>query len=129
MMRLFGPIIFALLGGCASIGTTHGTYSVQYVVEHRNDLAGQKINVVGTLTSCQPLSCNLSNGEYHLSIGPSEDFDDAAARYIGEEVVVSATFTGDCVSDPQAGVFAVCADRSRTLANPELISLARYFRS
>ena len=125
----------ALLGGCASIEAPYsvpayeGTYTVREAVEQRASLDGERINVIGLLETCQPLSCGLSEGEYWLSLGSSPDFDERASRFEGKEVVIAATFHDTCVSDPASGMIAACSDRPDTLSEPTLIGLARFFRS
>ncbi|UIP06731.1 hypothetical protein LY632_13810 [Erythrobacter sp. SDW2] len=117
------------LAGCIAPGRAENTFTVSEVVDHSSELEGQRINVIGTLSDCQPLSCSLRAADgYWLSIGKSDEFDYAAERFRGQEVVVAATFTGKCVSDPKAEIIAVCTDRSETLADPKILGLASLFR-
>ena len=128
-MRIAAAFLCIALTGCISPGRADSTYTVREVIEQRVELEGQRINVIGSLSHCQALSCGLSQGEFYLSIGSSSEFDEAATGFAGDEVVVAAKFTGECVSDPSSGILAVCADRSNTLSQPKLLGLARFFRS
>jgi hypothetical protein len=117
------------VSGCIASGRADKTFTVAGVISRTPELKGQRINVIGTLSDCQVLSCSLhAEGGYRLSIGPSDDFDAAAARFRGQDVVVAATFTGDCVDSPNDGLIVACADRSDTLSNPRMLGLASLFR-
>ena len=130
-MRRAVAVLFSsfALAGCIAPGRAENTFTVSEVVDGSAELKGQRINVVGTLSDCQPLSCGLrAAGGYWLSIGSSDEFDIAAERFRGQEVVVAATFTGKCVTKPKSELIAVCGDRSETLADPKILGLASLSR-
>jgi hypothetical protein len=101
--------------------------TVGEVIEGQEGLIGKRVSVQGRLSKCWKRSCGLygpdpMGHERFLSIGPSPAFDASVAKLEGRNVEIEVTVTDDCM--PPAGepdLIVACADRARTLINPELL--------
>jgi hypothetical protein len=129
-------ILPLLLAACATPFGTERTYTVAEIEDHHFELIGHHINVIGYVHGCGGLSCAIQEtsdpeniDDAFLSIGSSATFDHEVEPFLGRQIVVAATYTGDCVdADPNDDVIPVCADRVETLKQPKFLGLASAFK-
>ena len=116
-------------GSCTTPTLPPEALSVAQLLDRAPSLVGEKVTVVGFISSCVPLSCAIGDqrevwgtNNKNVSIGAAPQFDQNVRKMEGRRIVIRAEFTGRCVDlDPNDDVITLCTDRGDALINPELV--------